>query len=250
MNAKCTVGIASVNDCVGISKLLNEWFDKDRVKTNTSPEWIRSTFLENHAIWVVAKDSGGTVRACISSFKIAAPYPNSLLKCGQMPPWGIVDWFCVHPLWRGKGVATNILETLDFITYKVGRKAHIFLKEGIPLPFPQIPVYSTILKCRRAGSDTVIRMREGTGLGIYDYHCIERDTGLPMVRVDGLNTEQDLDAWEKALDNELPPCWIFVNGSSIVDASRGWKSDSLVSMYAFRWIPGKWLFKKPHDDII
>ena len=238
--ARCDILIASVNDAPGISRLLNEFFDKDNVKTTTTPEWVASTFLENKAIWILAKDTGGTVRACISSFEATAPYPNSF----QNNIWGIVDWFCVHPLWRGKGVASRLLKLLDYITYRLGRKAHVFLKEGCPLPLPQIPIYSTVLKCRKAGTARVSKMREGTGLAIYDYHCKEHATGLPMVRVEGLNTNKDLDAWEQALDTELPPCWVFVNGSSIVDSRKGWRPDSLVSMYAFRWIPGKWFGKQ------
>lgn len=250
--AKCDLAIASVDDAPGISRLLNEFFDKDRVQTTTTPEWVVSTFTESKAIWIIAKDTGGTVRACISSLEATAPYPNSITRSGQnntqAKPWGLVDWFCVHPLWRGKGIASRLLKLLDYITYRVGRKAHIFLKEGCPLP--QIPVYSTVLKCRKAGTISISKMREGTGLAIYDYHCKERSSGLPMIRVEGLETNEDLAAWEDALDTELPPCWVFVNGSSVVDSRKGWKPDSLVSMYAFRWIPGKWFLKKPHSDII
>jgi len=246
----CRVGVASVDDCQGISNLLNEWFEKGKVQTKVSAKWIRATFLDNAAIWIVAKDIRGTVRACISSFQITAPYPNALSRCGEMHPWGLVDWFCVHPLWRAKGIASNILETLDYITYKLGRKAHVFLKEGYPLQFPLIPVYTTVLKYRRAGSSKVKQMREGTGLLIHDYHCIERESGLPMIRIEGHHNQTDLQQWENALDKELPECWVFVSGSTLVDMGRGWKPDSLVSMYAFRWIPGKWLTTKPSQDIL
>lgn len=245
--ANCDIVIGSLEDSEGISRLLNKEFDTKKVRTNTTPEWIARTF-KNKAIWVVAKDIRGTIRACISSFEITAPYPNSISQC-QNNIWGIVDWFCVDPLWRGKGIASKLLKLIDYITYQVGRKALIFLKEGYPLPF-QIPVYSTRLQCRKAGNPMVSRMREGTGLDVYDYHCVERSSGLPMIRITGLETPEDLEAWEKTLDTELPPCWVFVNGSSIVDSRKGWKPDSLVSMYAFRWIPGKWLGKKPHPDII
>jgi hypothetical protein len=250
MLSKCTISIASVKDSAGIASLLNEWFETGIAKANVSAEWIRSSYLENAAIWIVAKDSRGTIRACISSFTIAAAYPNSLSKCGQMHPWGLVDWFCVHPLWREKGIASKLLETLDYITYNIGRKAHVFLKEGVPLPFPQVPVYATLLKCRKAGSPLVKTMREGTGLLVHDYHCVERTTGIPMIRVEGLDAARDLKDWEDALDTELPECLVFVSGSNLVDMSRGWKPDSLVSMYAFRWIPGKWLYMRPNQDII
>jgi len=246
----CIIGVASVNDSGGIAKLLNECFEVGKVQTKVTKEWVRSTYLKNAAIWIVARDSKGTVRGCISSFRIASPYKEDLLgcNCGQMPPWGIVDWFCVHPLWRGKGIASNLLETLDFISFRIGRKAHVFLKEGYPLP--QMPVYTTVLKYRKTGSPSVKQMRQDTGLLIHDYHCVEKATGIPIIRVEGHHNQSDLAEWEETLDRELPVCWVFVSGSTLVDMGRGWKPDSLVSMYAFRWIPGKWLFKEPNQDIL
>lgn len=249
--AKCKIGIASVGDSEKISDLLNQWFEHGgKTTVRTTGAWLRSTFLKNAAIWIIARDSGGTIRGCVSSFRSVSPYPNSIQKgCGQPDPWGIVDWFCVHPLWRNKGIASAMLETLDFITQRIGRKAHIFLKEGVPLP--QVPVYATVLKCRRAGNPTVTNMREGTGLAVHDYHTVETETGLPLIRVEGLRSmTSELKEWENALDKELPPCFVFVSGATVVDPSRGWKTDSLVSMYAFRWIPGKWLGSAPDPEVL
>lgn len=248
----CKVSISNLNDVEGISRLLNEWFEdpSSRTMASTTPEWIRATYLKNQAIWIVAKDSRGTIRACISCFHIAAPYPNSLGGCGKMHPWGLIDWFCVHPLWRSKGVGSALLETVDLITYRLGRKALVFLKEGLPLPLPHIPIYVTWLKCRKAGNPLVKKMADDTGLIVYPYQEVERETGIPLVRVEGLHDTRDLEEWEDALDLQLPVTWVFVPGSCIVDNKRGWKTDSLVSMYAFRWSPGKWLGSLPHSSIL
>jgi GNAT superfamily N-acetyltransferase len=248
----CTVSVSALRDIQGIAKLLNEWFEDPSSKTQAqvTPEWIRSTYLDKHAIWIVAKDSGGTIRGCVSSFILESPYPNSLSGCGKPYPWGIVDWYCVHPLWRSKGLGSALLETLDFITYRIGRKAHIFLKEGLPLPLPHIPIYATYLKCRKAGSKHVKQMSEDSGLTVYPYQEVERSTGIPMIRVEGLQTQKDLDDWETALDTELPECWVFVSCDSFVKNEKGWKTDALISMYAFRWAPGKWLGSKPTSSIL
>jgi len=249
----CRIGVSKFNDSAGISKLLNDWFEdpSSKTKADTSPEWIRKTFLENEAIWIVARDSKGTIRGCVSSFRIKAPYPNSISSgCGKPYPWGVVDWYCVHPLWRSKGLGSALLETLDFITYKVGRKAHIFLKEGYLLPLPHVPIYSTWLLCRKAGNPLLKKMEEDCGLVVYPYHEKERETGLPLIRVEGLKTTSDLQEWEEALDNSLPECWVFVSGSCNVDYKRGWQTDSLISMYAFRWHSGKWLGSSPAANII
>jgi GNAT superfamily N-acetyltransferase len=248
----CTVSVSKFKDVPGIAKLLNDWFEDPSSKTKASltPEWIRSTYLDNHAIWIVAKDVKGTIRGCVSSFLIESPYPNAITGCGKPHPWGIVDWYCVHPLWRSKGLGSALLETLDLVTYRIGRKAHVFLKEGMPLPLPHVPVYSTWLKCRKAGNPNVKQMSEDTGLVVYPYQEVERATGLPMIKVEGLHSEKDLDEWEQALDNELPECWVFLTSDCLVKNEKGWKTDAIVSMYAFRWTPGKWLGKKPASSIL
>jgi hypothetical protein len=145
------------------------------------------------------------------------------------------------------------LEALDFITYRIGRKAHVFLKEGLPLPLPHIPVYTTWLRCRVAGDPKVRRMRKGTGLLVSPYQAIQRTSGLPLVKVEGLRgdvTKEKVKEWEEALDRELPPCWVFVSGADKVDEAREWRQDTMVSMYAFRWVPGRWLGSVPNSDII
>jgi GNAT superfamily N-acetyltransferase len=243
----CQVTVSKLNDVEGIAKLLSEWFEdpSSKTKAQVTSEWIRATYLDNHAIWIVAKDIKGTIRGCVSSFLINSPYPNSLSGCGKPHPWGIVDWYCVHPLWRSKGIGSALLEVLDFVTYRIGRKAHVFLKEGVPLPLPHIPIYTSWLKCRKAGSKQVKQMSEDSGLTVYPYQEVERSTGVPMIKVEGLHTKNDLDEWEQALDNDLPECWVFITNDCLVKNEKGWKPDALISMYAFRWSPGKWLWTKP-----
>jgi GNAT superfamily N-acetyltransferase len=223
---------------------LNEWFEdsSSKTKAQTTSEWIRST-LETQTIWIVAKDSRGTVRGCVSSFISESPYPSSISPSS----WGLVDWFCVHPLWRSKGLGSALLETLDLVTYRLGRRAHIFLKEGNPLPLPHLPIYCTWLKCRKAGNPSISRIKEETIVHLY--REVERSTGLPLIRVEGLTTHHGLDKWEEALD-DLPECWVFVSGECVVNDKKGWRTDSLVSMYAFRWSPGKWLGSCPSQAIL
>jgi GNAT superfamily N-acetyltransferase len=251
------IKVGSLDEVPGIAKLLNEHFEQAdaAAKTDLSEMWVRSTFLVNHAIWFVAKDAGGTVRGCVASFMCESPYPNSIGSgCGKPHPWGIVDWFCIHPLWRGKGVGSELLDALDLITYRIGRKAHVFLKEGLPLPLPHIPVYTTWLRCRLAGNTKVRRMRHGTGLLLKPYQAVQRTSGLPLVKVEGIRgscaTPERIKAWEDALDRELPSCWVFVTMVDKVDEKRAWRQDSMVSMYAFRWVPGKWLGSVPNVDIL
>ena len=223
--------IAGTNDAPGIARLLNEWFEVNpKCSTAVTVEWVLESFIYN-AIWIVIKDIGGTIRGCICSSPCEAPYPG-------IGRYGIVDWFCVHPLWRSKGLGSSLLETLDYVTCQKGQ-CHVFLKEGLPLPLPHIPVYATFLRCRRAGNPaiTVMPLKRG----IYPYMTKEKATGLPLVRVDLFVLS------EQELDTVLPPCIAF---SSSESNERGWKIDSLVSMYAFRWVAGKWLGSKPNSTIL
>ena len=106
-------------------------------------------------------------------------------------------------------------------------------------------------ECAIVAIDKIIKeMDDDTGLTVYPYHEVERETRLPLVRIEGLPTKVGLSEWEDALDNSLPECWVFVSCSSEVDYKRGWKTDSFVSMYAFRWHPGKWLGSRPAANIL
>ena len=224
--------VATCADAVSIVKLLNECFETNsRSTTAVTVEWFVQSILLDKAVWIISKDKLGTVRGCICSRPCETPYPSSAKTL-----WGIVDWYCVHPLWRSKGVGSALLETLDTVTFRMGRKAHVFLKEGLPLPF-HIPVYTSFLYCRRAGNPRVQEVPKMNW--IYPYMTKEKETGLPLLRVDFLQTT------DSEIDSLLPPCIVFSSRFQ-----EGWKKDTLVSMYAFRWIPGKWLGSAPHSSIL
>jgi len=233
-----TVSRASLDDSEGIARLLREYFEpsNSKAKCSVAADWIRETFQMYDAVWSIAKDRGGTIRGCISSFRTVPPYDSAI---GVV--WGIVDWFCVHPLWRSKGVGRALLEALDYSTFTMGRKAHVFLKEGYPLPLPHIPVYVARLYCRRAGNPSIKVLPKADW--IHPYRTMEASTGLPLVRVSPFHD------WEKRLDSLLPPCIVFVSsGHDSLDAR--WKPDSLVSLYAFRWVAGKWFGTRPNTAIM
>lgn len=224
--------VATCADAVSTVKLLNDWFEPpdSRSTTAVTVEWFVQSILVDKTIWIISKDRLGTVRGCICSIPCEAPYASDNLKT----LWGIVDWYCVHPLWRSKGLGSALLETLDTVTFQMGRKAHVFLKEGVPLSIHHIPVYTTFLYCRRAGNPRLNKVPKASW--IHPYMTNEKGTGLPLLRVDiSQTTDSDL-------DNLLPPCIVF-SSSYVSD----WKRDTLVSMYAFRWIPGKWLGSAPRS---
>uniref|UniRef100_A0A6C0KCT7 N-acetyltransferase domain-containing protein n=1 Tax=viral metagenome TaxID=1070528 RepID=A0A6C0KCT7_9ZZZZ len=256
----CSIQPASQEDVPSIVKLLNEWFEPrhSRTRMAITAEWLRNTFTQDYAIWIVAKDAGGTIRGCVASFTCPSPYPNTLTTCTSQissRPFGLVDWFCVHPLWRGKKIASGLLNMLDYITYQVGRKGHVFIKEGLPLLGNQIPIYGTVWRWRLAGNKGRTQIREGCGLYVYPFQADDEKTGLPLVRIEGLRKTQKLKAsvitqWEDALDKDLPPCIVFATAADSVDEKRGWVYDSPVFLYAFRFTVGKWLGSVPSSQIL
>ena len=260
LNLCCSIQPASLQDANQIVKLLNEWFEPrhSRTRMAITAEWLRNTFTQDYAIWIVAKDPAGTIRGCVASFTCASPYPNARTTCTSQTssrPFGIVDWFCVHPLWRGKKIASGLLNMLDYITHQVGRKGHVFIKEGLPLLGNQIPIYGTVWRWRRAGNKDQTAIREGCGLYVYPFQANDDKTGLPLVRIEGLRKTQKLKAsvitqWENALDKDLPPCIVFATAADSVDEKRGWVYDSPVFLYAFRFTVGKWLGAAPSSQIL
>jgi GNAT superfamily N-acetyltransferase len=260
INLSCSIQPASLDDVPSIVKLLNEWFEPrhSRTRMAITTEWLRNTFIQDYAIWIVAKDAGGTIRGCVASFTCPSPYPNTLTNCTSQTssrPFGLVDWFCVHPLWRGKKIASGLLNMLDYITYQVGRKGHVFMKEGLPLLGNQIPIYGTVWRWRLAGNKERTQIREGCGLYVYPFQADDEKTGLPLVRIEGLRKVQKLKAsvitqWEDALDKDLPPCIVFATAADSVDEKRGWVYDSPVFLYAFRFTVGKWLGAAPSSQIL
>ena len=256
---------AVTRDAPGIAKLLNGFFESNaKCKTDVTVEWVVETFIAG-AIWVVVKDWGGTIRGCIASIPCPSPYNTSELD-GIL--WGIVDWYCVHPLWRSKGLGSALLETLDQCAYVERRHAHIFIKEGYPLPLPHIPFYVTRLYCRRAGNPAVHLVPKEDW--VHPYMTKEKATGLPLIRVSPLvptvptvsplvptvptvspwrpMVNESVHEWEKRLDSLLPPCIVFVSSGPLEDVR--WKPDSLVSLYPFRWVAGKWLGSVPNSMIV
>ena len=252
----CEIRPARLEDCAGIAYLLNEWFERRGSRTVTAVDgaWVRKTFLDRHALWIIALDKGNTVRGCVASFFTKAPYPNALSGCGFPRAWGVVDWYCVHPLWRDHGVGSGLLEALDVFTYAVGRKAHVFLKEGVPLPLPHIPIYGTMWWVRRAGNPALKEMKRDSGLSVWPFQAKDKETKLPLIRVEGIRDPKvpvsQIQEWEAALDEELPPSWVFVTSVDRRDDKRGWSWDSPVWLYAFRWKPGKWLGDAPSPEVL
>jgi GNAT superfamily N-acetyltransferase len=252
----CTIQPADLECVDQITSLLNHWFEPrtSRTKMQITAEWIKSTYVNHHAIWIVARDRRGTVRGCVSSFMSVPPYPIPLTTCGSSSRvWGVVDWFCVHPLWRSKGIGSKLLEVLEYITHQVGRKAHVFIKEGLPLPLPHIPIYATVWKYRRAGTDQRVEMSKQSGLYVHPFFAVADRSELPLIRVEGLRKAPPIHSikeWEDALDNDLPPCIVFVTGADYVDSTREWMIDSPVYLYAFRWTAGKSLGSVPNSEIL
>lgn len=64
-------------------------------------------------------------------------------------PIHVVDCFCIHPLWRKKGVGDYLLTALHRYSNTRGNPYALFLKEGACLPLYKVfPMYSSRYLCR------------------------------------------------------------------------------------------------------
>ena len=95
------------------------------------PDVICTIPLEEltHDVILVVRDQA-TLVACIR-YHLAGIYEGKQIHT--------VDYFCVHPTWRGKGVGDYLLHELH---HRMDKKPYaIFLKEGTPLP--ALPLYGS-----------------------------------------------------------------------------------------------------------
>jgi GNAT superfamily N-acetyltransferase len=89
-------------------------------------KWIESQFLigieavdaQNHLVGIVWSSSGGTLLESKTS---------------------MITWFCIHPLWRGTGVANALLRTIVYETPT--RQIHWWRTDGL-LKSPIPPMYT------------------------------------------------------------------------------------------------------------
>ncbi len=91
-------------------------------------------FLVPDDDWFLVRTPDHTLVGCIRYHAIGTQW-------NQTTPRFLVDCFCIHPAWRGKGVGDYLLTCLHREANRQQKPSAIFLKEGRILPIPCLPAY-------------------------------------------------------------------------------------------------------------
>jgi GNAT superfamily N-acetyltransferase len=216
-----------------ISNLLRNHFSNNwRCRTELSPKEIKEGIQKKGWIGVVAHESS-TNRIVGCAFSIGAKYKD--ISCG------IVDFFCVSPSWRKKGLGRCLLRSLVNATASQNRILHFFIKEGMPL-FCMPPLYQGNYIWRKTQKQGKSSPTPGF-LFINLYH-----RSLPEGHSLG-----ELSLYPKGFDPEKVENAIDHSGFDILImdskfphlVERGWKNDSTYQWYCFNFHPGSFFQKEP-----
>jgi hypothetical protein len=104
---------------------------------NIPSEIISKGFAENKWLGIEARDIDLNLIGLIISKPISHFYSSEFPR-NPLTGVGLVDYFCILPAWRKKGLGTRMLFKLHELTQSVGRIPHIFSSEGYFL-FTKIP---------------------------------------------------------------------------------------------------------------
>lgn len=155
-------------------------------------------------------------------------------------PCGIVDFFCVEPAWRKRGIARSLLRSLVNQTAAADRLIHFFIKEGFPL-LSLPPLYQGRWMWRRSrGSKRGSRL----GFGFQDLYHRSLPEGYRLGELVEYPSGASAQEIEEAIDNS--PFEIVCMDTRFPHISeKGWKNDITYQWYCFNFHPGSFFSNKP-----
>ena len=121
------------------SEFLSKYFETGDVVSDVPLQVMSDGFLKGDWIGVEAVSGGETLLGLIIS-KPVADFFSSEFPETPLRNIGLVDYFCVAPEIRSKGVGTALLTHLHHTTRTEGRVGHIFASDSGNL-FSRIPMF-------------------------------------------------------------------------------------------------------------
>lgn len=122
------------------SKFIETHFEsRPNISMNIPPNIIENQIARNSWIVIEARNTDNILIGIVVS-KLVDLLFSSEFPLQPIKHTGLVDYFCVAPRWRKKGVATALLFKLHNITSIQGRLGHIFSSEKNSL-FNKIPTF-------------------------------------------------------------------------------------------------------------
>jgi GNAT superfamily N-acetyltransferase len=173
---------------------------------------------------------------------------NRLIGCAfSLPaefegrPCGIVDFFCVEPTWRKRGVARSLLRSLVNQTAAADRLVHFFLKEGFPL-LSLPPLYQGRWMWRRSAGNQKISCPPGFCFqDLYHRSLPEGHRLGELVEYPRGASAQQI---EEVIDNSSYEI-VCMDTRSPHILGKGWKNDITYQWYCFNFHPGSFFATKP-----
>jgi len=124
-----------------VTTFLTQYFSKS---TKTHPVLHPTLSPSSHEIILIARDQTDLLVGCIR-YKFSGVFQQQPIHC--------IDCFCVHPMYRGSGLASQLLLEIHEYTNRLGKRYSIFLKEGKPVPSVSPFYSSTYVYKAISGSD-------------------------------------------------------------------------------------------------
>ena len=110
---------------------LTQYFSKS---SNTHPVLHPTLSPSFHEIILIARDRTDLLVGSIR-YKYSGDLEGQPIHC--------IDCFCIHPSYRGTGLASRLLLEIHEYTNQLGKRYSIFLKEGRPISTSISPFYSS-----------------------------------------------------------------------------------------------------------
>jgi N-acetylglutamate synthase-like GNAT family acetyltransferase len=130
----CIIRKATLNDIYILPEFWGSWFSQSR-KTKCCIPLSRVQEAAKDGtwdIWVMIQEKSGNIIGTI----VRRWVTNVHVKEAFFPRIGLIDYFCVHPAWRKKGVGRRLLYTVQADTVKT--IPHFILWESFQVSIPPI----------------------------------------------------------------------------------------------------------------
>ena len=154
---------------------------------------------------------------------------NRPIALPDLPNSGIMDYFCIHPLYRKSGIGSRLLYEIDLATSLTGRLSHIFMKEGSPLWWLP-PLKTGYWVWREKGISCIFNSEKVKVINSNYRSTSANDQIGQLVILDTSVTQEEI--------NRICDASPFRIVLALKDECPTWNIDSSYTCYAFNWTPG------------
>lgn len=199
---ECALRLAKIEDARALVEFWNRFYStSSKAKCFVPVDFVCKMLLKGvWEIWIVVTQSGEIVGSIMRRWMKNLQIPPAVL-----PRAGFIEYFCVHPSWRKKGVGRLLLANLHNTASPNGIcPPHLFLWEGL---HPTTPPFSTGLFYSKRGSarNTLESIKENLekAWAICKRDCITAE-GVPSDEVNLYQTSKGIVAIWNTFHRSMP----------------------------------------------